>query len=119
MKRYLQLDIKDQQKKVIIMVLISICISLVLSFHTVAIADTGKKGNLIAVEEGGILLIDEHVYLLSSDVVVRSETGDRISLNNVSMPARIYFEYKDTGMGPLVKLIKVLSKENTQDIIPQ
>ncbi len=111
MKRYSQLDWKYKQKEVILMALVAVCIAIVLNFNTFAVADVGAVGNLTSIEKDGTVIIDGNGYWVSKKVKVLNDAGKRISLNDLSPPVRISFEYKFLKKGPKITVIKMMPEE--------
>lgn len=67
-------------------------------------------GMLTAVEDDGSVIIDEQGYLADSTVRVLDSNSKKISLEKLSLPAKVYFEYEYTSKGPVIKLIKEIPK---------
>lgn len=67
------------------------------------------EGTLTSVEEDGSIIIDEGGYLTDSKVSIIDSAGKKISIRQLSLPVRIYFEYNYTENGPVIKLIKEIA----------
>ena len=75
-----------------------------------AVAVEGE-GTITSIEEDGTVIIDEVGYLIDKKVLILNGEGKKISLYQLSLPVRIYFEYQYTKKGPVIKLIKEIPKE--------
>ena len=75
-----------------------------------AVAISGE-GIMSSIEEDGSIIIDEGGYLVDNKVLILSSGRKKISLHQLSLPVRIYFEYEYTKKGPIIKLIKEIPKE--------
>ncbi len=78
---------------------------------SIAAVPVEKEGTISSIEEDGTVIIDEMGYLVDKKVVILNGEGKKISLYKLSLPVRVYFEYEYTKKGPVIKLIKEISKE--------
>ena len=78
-----------------------------------AVAISGE-GIMSSIEEDGSIIIDEGGYLVDNKVLILNSERKKISLHQLSLPARIYFEYEYTKKVPVIKVIKEIPKEIPQ-----
>ena len=82
------------------------------SFIGTSLAATmSGEGIMNSIEEDGSIIIDEGGYLVDNKVLILNSGRKKISLHQLSLPVRIYFEYEYTKKGPIIKLIKEIPKE--------
>ena len=87
------------------------------SFIGTSLAATAMSGEGImsSIEEDGSIIIDEGGYLVDNKVLILNSGRKKISLYQLSLPVRIYFEYEyTTDKGAVIKLIKEIPKEIPQ-----
>jgi hypothetical protein len=60
-----------------------------------------------AVDEKGNVKVDSNGYLMDSTARIIDSSGNRCSLNEITLPTRVYFEYVNTNQGPVIKMLQV------------
>lgn len=77
-------------------------------FTSGALADNVKaRGTLSEVRENGTVVIDDHGYELSPSVVILDGQGKRVSLDELSLPTVVQYEYQyKADRGPVIRLIR-------------
>lgn len=74
-----------------------------------AAAAEGVKatGTLSEVRENGTVVIDDHGYELSPSAVIVDGQGKRVSLDELSLPTVVQYEYKyRADRGPAIRVIR-------------
>lgn len=63
-------------------------------------------GMLTSIEDDGTVVIDGKGYMLDRAASIVGYEKGRISIRDISLPARVYFEYEYTKQGPVIKLLQ-------------
>lgn len=71
------------------------------------VKDTGM---LTSIEEDGSVIIDEKGYDVDSKVEVLDSSGVKVSLNRLSLPTKVDFEYEYMKGVPVIKRIREIPK---------
>ncbi|MEK6589145.1 MAG: hypothetical protein AABZ11_00540 [Nitrospinota bacterium] len=72
------------------------------------------KGTLTSLEDDGTVIIDEKGYKIDPSVKIIDKKGKKAALYNLLPPTKVYFEYKYTKKGFVIKLIKEFP-----DVVPK
>ncbi len=79
---------------------------------------TGKvikdKGTLTSVENDGTVIIDEKGYKIDPSATIIDKKRKKTTLNNLSLPTKVYFEYEYRKNGFVIKQI-----EEFPEILPK
>ena len=94
----------------ILLISFVVCIQTVV-VDVLAVDSIKAEGILTSVEDDGSIIIDEGGYLMDGKVSIIDSAGKKISIRQLSLPARIYFEYNYTEKGAVIKLIKEPPRE--------
>jgi len=63
-------------------------------------------GMLTSIEDDGTVVIDEKGYIVDRAASIVGYEKGRVSIRDISLPARVYFEYEYTKQGPVIKLLQ-------------
>ncbi len=72
------------------------------------------SGQLTSVEENGTVVIDGKVYNVDPSAQIMDGEGRTVMLHRFPLPVRVHYEYVDTNLGRLIKVIKEHPK-----VVPQ
>ena len=64
------------------------------------------KGTLTSVENDGTVIIDEKGYKIDSAVKITDKKMKRVAIHNLSLPAKVFFEYEYRKNGFVIKVIE-------------
>lgn len=87
-------------------VIVIVCAMSFIAAGAFAAGKVTKTGMLTAIEEDGIVVIDNIGYNLSPSSTIQNYKGDRASLKDFTLPLHVYFEYEYTRTGYSINLIK-------------
>jgi hypothetical protein len=69
------------------------------------------EGTLTSLEDDGTVIIDEKGYILDPSATILDSDGNVISLDDLSLPAKVRFEYVYKTTGFLILYIEELKEE--------
>ncbi len=96
-----------RKRKIILSLSIVIAIIIAMSFNALAKEPVPVKasGTLTSIEDDGSIIIDRKGYLVDPSVWVKNSKGTQISLEKLSLPAKVDFEYVYSQKGFLIIFI--------------
>ncbi len=97
---------EKRKMKTLLSLLLVIFAVYLIGVEALAAGKVKAVGIMTSIEEDGSVIIDENGYDVDPKVRVLDYEGNLISLNDLSLPVRIDFEYEYTKKGPVIKLIR-------------
>ena len=99
---------RTEDRKQIVGYIIGLMIILFLiNGEVIAAGKTIKdKGTLTSVESDGTVIIDEKGYKIDSSAKITDKKGKRVAIHNLSLPAKVFFEYEYRKNGFVIKVIE-------------
>lgn len=79
-----------------------------------ALADTPRvsdSGTLTEIAENGLVIIDEMGYDLDPSVLIVNRKGRSVSLDSLSLPAKVRFEYIYSEKGFIIVFIEEIKEK--------
>jgi hypothetical protein len=67
-------------------------------------------GILTGIETDGTVIINDGGYLVDTAARILNSRGEKITLDKLVPPVRVYFEFDSTKNGAVIKLIKEVSE---------
>ena len=67
---------------------------------------TKKNATLTSVKSDGTVIIDEKGYKIDSAVKITDKKMKRVAIHNLSLPAKVFFEYEYRKNGFVIKVIE-------------
>ena len=95
------------RKNVVLFFAVFILLAFAVSFDVFADVPTVKAaGIMTSVEDDGTVMIDKMGYLIDDSAQIIDLKGKSVSLQNLSLPAKVNFEYEYTQKGFVIIFIK-------------
>lgn len=95
--------------------LIFIVSAFIYGFDALAdITTVSASGTLTAIEDDGIVIIDDKGYALDPSAIVMNRKGKSVSLGSLSLPAKVRFEYIQAKTGFIIVFIEEIKEKGAK-----